>query len=202
MHCITNYIKNKSIESNKVNNVLDLKGIGEAAWSFISAIYESGWDLLIANKDNQSFRHKFLSKFAPKIKNKPKNNKSDKLASFIKLPSPILAKTPKIKEILKFFKKNSQPTRKRDTMKSYVQVLFSSFNTKEILQTRKHFQISKQRKYKIFKKIINNDSKSKPKLNMTMKGLSRKQVIVSMNNENKSKFMEVFSTHILILIRL
>ena len=202
---MTNYIKNKSIESNKVNNVPDLKSIEEATWSFISAIYESGWDLLIANKDNQSFRHKFLSKFAPKIqeiKNKPKNNKSDKLASFIKLPSPILAKTPKIKEILKFFKKNSQPTRKRDTMKSYVQVLFSSFNTKEILQTRKHFQISKQRKYKIFKKIINNDSKSKPKLNMTMKGLSRKQVIVSMNNENKSKFMEVFSTHILILIRL
>ena len=139
---MTNYIKNKSIESNKVNNVPDLKSIEEATWSFISAIYESGWDLLIANKDNQSFRHKFLSKFAPKIqeiKNKPKNNKSDKLASFIKLPSPILAKTPKIKEILKFFKKSSQPTRKRDIMKSYVQVLFSSFNTKEILKIKETF---------------------------------------------------------------
>ena len=140
---MTNYIKNKSIESNKVNNVPDLKSIGEATWSFISAIYESGWDLLIANKDNQSFRHKFLSKFAPKIqeiKNKPKNNKSDKLASFIKLSPPILAKTPKeIKEILKFFKKSSQLTRKRDTMKSYVQVLFSSFNTKEILKIKEIF---------------------------------------------------------------
>jgi len=140
---MTNYIKNKSIESNKVNNVPDLKSIGEATWSFISAIYESGWDLLIANKDNQSFRHKFLSKFAPKIqeiKNKPKNNKSDKLASFIKLSPPILAKTPKeIKEILKFFKKSSQLTRKRDTMKSYVQVLFSLFNTKEILKIKEIF---------------------------------------------------------------
>ena len=140
---MTNYIKNKSIESNKVNNVPDLKSIEEATWSFISAIYESGWDLLIANKDNQSFRHKFLSKFAPKIqeiKNKPKNNKSDKLASFIKLSPPILAKTPKeIKEILKFFKKSSQLTRKRDTMKSYVQVLFSSFNTKEILKIKEIF---------------------------------------------------------------
>jgi len=37
---------------------------------------------------------------------------------------------------------------------------------------------------------------------MTMKGLSRKQVIVPMNNENKSKFMEASSAHILILIRL
>jgi len=35
---MTNYIKNKNIESNKINNVLDLKGISEVAWTFISAI--------------------------------------------------------------------------------------------------------------------------------------------------------------------
>jgi len=53
---MTNYIKNKSIKSNKVNDVPDLKNIGEAVWSFISTIYESWWNLLIADKDNQSFR--------------------------------------------------------------------------------------------------------------------------------------------------
>ena len=53
---MTNYIKNKNIESNKINNVLDLKGISEVAWTFISAIYKSEWNSLIANKDNQSFR--------------------------------------------------------------------------------------------------------------------------------------------------
>ena len=31
---------------------------------------------------------------------------------------------------------------------------------------------------------------------MTIKGLSRKQVIVPMNNENKSKFIEVSSAYI------
>ena len=41
LHHMTNYIKNKNIEFNKINNVLDLKGISEVAWSFISAIYKS-----------------------------------------------------------------------------------------------------------------------------------------------------------------
>jgi len=39
---MTNYIKNKKIEQNKANNVLDLKGIDEATWKFISVFYSSG----------------------------------------------------------------------------------------------------------------------------------------------------------------
>ena len=31
-----------SIEPNKANDVLNLKGVGEAAWNFISALYDSG----------------------------------------------------------------------------------------------------------------------------------------------------------------
>jgi len=66
-----------------------------------------------------------VSRFTPKIQeinNKPKNNKTDKLASFAKLPPSILAKTSKeVKEILKFFIKSSQPMGKRDTTKLYVQ---------------------------------------------------------------------------------
>ena len=49
---MTKYIKNKSIEPNKANNVLDLKDIGEAAWNFISTLYNSSWDTLISDKDN------------------------------------------------------------------------------------------------------------------------------------------------------
>jgi len=56
LYCVTNYIKNKSIKSNKANDVPDLKGIGETLYSFISTIYKSGWDLLIANKDNWLFQ--------------------------------------------------------------------------------------------------------------------------------------------------
>lgn len=38
---MTNYIKNKSINCNKVNDILDLNGVDEIAWNLISAIYES-----------------------------------------------------------------------------------------------------------------------------------------------------------------
>ena len=50
-------------------------------------------------------------------------------------------------------------------------------------------------------KVINNNSKPKPKINMTMKGPLRKQVIVPMSNENKAKFMESSSVHITSLNR-
>lgn len=50
-------------------------------------------------------------------------------------------------------------------------------------------------------KVINNNSKPKPKINMTMKDLSRKQVIILMSNENKAKFMESSSVHIINLNR-
>ena len=109
---MTKYIKNKSIEPNKANDVLNLKGVGEAAWNFISTLYKLEWDSLVTDKDNQSFRHKFSSKFTPKvqeIKNKSKNDKqTDKPAKFVKISPPIPAKTSKeVKEISRFFKKNS-----------------------------------------------------------------------------------------------
>ena len=45
-------------------------------------------------------------------------------------------------------------------------------------------------------KIINSSNKSKPKFNMITKGPSRKQVIISMSIDNKTKFIETSSTHI------
>ena len=45
-------------------------------------------------------------------------------------------------------------------------------------------------------KVINNNSKPRSKLNITMKSLSRKQVIIPMSNENKTIFMESLSAYI------
>jgi len=36
------YILNKKVEKSKANDVNNFKGIGEAAWSFISSLYELG----------------------------------------------------------------------------------------------------------------------------------------------------------------
>ena len=53
---MTKYIKNKSIDHNKVNNIPDLSSVGKVVWNFISAIYKSGWNSLVTNKDNTTFR--------------------------------------------------------------------------------------------------------------------------------------------------
>ena len=42
LHCIEKYILNKKIKQGKANIIVDLRGIGKAAWSFISSIYEAG----------------------------------------------------------------------------------------------------------------------------------------------------------------
>jgi len=90
------YIKNKSINCNKVNDVTDLKSIDDAVWNFISVLYKSEWNSFIADKDICSFRQTFVAKFTLKLhkinmysKNK---NHVGKPASFVKLFSFIPVK--------------------------------------------------------------------------------------------------------------
>ena len=61
------YIRNKSIDCNKANNVMYLKSIGDTEWNFISTLYELGWNSFITDKDNCSFRQKVVAKFTPKL---------------------------------------------------------------------------------------------------------------------------------------
>lgn len=77
-----------------------------------------------------------------------------------------------------------------------MQALFTSSNTKEILKIKETLPKLQAKKIVNIQKIINGNNKSKLKQNMTMKDLSRKQVIVSMNNKNKLKFIELFSIYI------
>jgi len=147
-----------------------------------------------------------VSNFTPRnqeVKSKSKNDKAtDKLASFVKLPPPILTKTPKeVNKISKFFKKNNQLKNKSDNRKLYAQVLASYTNIKEILKIKEAFLNLQAKKIENIQKVINNDSKPRPKLNMTMKGPLRKQVIVPMSNENKTIFMKLSSAHIINLNR-
>lgn len=118
---MTNYIRNKSINYNKSNNIPDLKRIGKVVWNFILAIYDSKWDSLVSNDNNRLLRQKITYQFTPKIpeiKNKRKIKKStDKLASFNNIPSPIPAKIQKeVNKISKYFKKKYLTKRKKRTI--------------------------------------------------------------------------------------
>jgi len=124
MLCIAKYIENEKININKSNNVPELKEVDESAWKLISAIYSLGWDLLFADKNNNSFRQKVAFKCTPNVNslnNSKKEEKNiDKLANIEKLPPPILAKLSKeVKEISKFFKTTSSANRNKNSGKSY-----------------------------------------------------------------------------------
>ena len=174
LSCITYYIKNKDINCTKANDIPDLKSIDELVWNFISAIYKSGWDTLVINKDNKTFKQQVASKFTSKIQKIKKSSKDKKLidkpVSFIKLPSSISVKSSnKVNKISKFFKKNNKPAEKKDIGKSYAQVSLSL--TSKVLKIKKTFSKLQTSKINSIYKIISGTGKLKPKLNITTKVL-------------------------------
>jgi len=131
---ITKYIENKKIDINKSNKVPKLKSIGKAIWKLIFAIYSSRWDLLFADKNNNSFRQKVSFKYILNInpiKNGKKEEKNtEKSVSIERFPPLIPAKLPKeVKEISEFFKMTSSINRNKNNSKSYAQVSHSESNT-------------------------------------------------------------------------
>ena len=86
--------------------------------------------------------------------------------------------------------------RSKNNGKLYAQASHSGNNTRDVLKIKEAFPNLQAKKIENIQKIINGDGKSKPKLIMTMKGPSSKQVIVPMNNNNKMSFMEDSSNHV------
>ena len=203
---ITKYVENKKININKSNEVPKLRSISKVTWKLISAIYSSKWDLLFADNNNNSFRQKVSFKCILNVnpmKDRKKEEKNIKKPVSIEgLPPPILAKLSKeVKEISKFFKMTSSTNVNKNNGKLYIQASHSGNNTRDVLKIKKVFPNLQAEKIKNIQKFIKGNGKSKPKLIMTIKGLSRKQVIVSINNDNKTSFMEDSSNHVTSLNR-
>jgi len=154
-----------------------------------------------------TFRNKVKSKFNPQITRPQINNKEKEMAklTFISpLFLPIPAKLQKeVNEILKYFKKSDKTLQK----KSYAQAssqsklaksISSSSVTMNILKIKEIFLNLPNKKINMVQKVINGDnSKPKPKINMTTKCLSCKQVIISMNNKLIKRFLKDSSMHII-----
>ena len=117
---MANFIRTRKVVNNKANDVPKLKDFDEAAWNFISSIYNFVWDSLPSNKYNNLFRSNFLSKFTSKplkINLVPTlGTLKSKATKIIKLPSPISAYSPKeVLEKSKFFNKRKNTMTKAKT---------------------------------------------------------------------------------------
>jgi len=130
-------------------------------------IYESGWDT--------------LTKRAEQSKNKQ--------IEVVKLPLPIPAKLSKeILEKLKFFNKRGKKANEPEKpKKSYAQA--SALSIGEILKLKKNFLSLFAKKIENIYRMINDSGKSKPKINITTKGSLKKQIIIPINNNNKTKLL-------------
>jgi len=199
--CMAKYIENKKIDLTKANEVSDLKDIGKIAWKFISALYNMGWDSLVADINNNSFRQKVFFHYTPKtnlVKNsKLKNKDNNKPASIERLPPSIPTETPKeVNEISKFFKTKALSHANGNWGMSYTQASKVGRNTESFLKIKEAFPILKAKNINSIQHMIKSDSKPKSQINMTTKSMSRKQVIVPMNDTNKNNFMKESSTYI------
>ena len=198
------YIIGKSIKDLKANNIKDLMGMGKALWEFISVVYELHWDSLYVD-NNTMFRSKVKEKFNPQIRKTPapgKEKKIIKLTHILTIPPSIPAKSSKeVNEISKYFKKieNSTPKKSHAQASSNQALKATTSNiAMNTLKIKEMFPELLNKKIDTMQKIINEkNDKPKPRINMTTKGPSHKQVIVPMPNELGKKFTKDSAAYVI-----
>ena len=139
-------------------------------------------------------------------KNSEKEEKNtNKPARIERISPPIPVKSPKeVKEISKYFKPITLTKDNNGKNKLYTQAFKNNSNTKEVLKIKEAFPSLKAKNINNIQKIINvnNNSKHKSHINITTKGLSQKQVIVSISSDNKKNFMDESNTYVLNMNRI
>ena len=191
------------------NDLSDFNGMEDVIWNFISAVYGAKWDVLYTDNKTNTLRAKILFKFTPRTPTSNGNNKKDlpksTLATINKAPPlpPLPAKSKKkINTILKYFhsKKNMVESSNQSSNpsfgKSYAQASKPSANTSKILKIKETFPSLNAQKIDQVNNIINGQTKAKPHIKMTTKGLLRKYVIFPMSSDNVSSFMKNSSLHV------
>jgi len=160
--------------------------------------------------DNKTItlRKKISAKFTPKI-TPSSNTKTNKMvpkpvpASINKVPPPppLPAKmAKKVNTISKYFQNNKPSNNKSKDgpkpSKSYVQASKPTVSTAEVLKIKKMLPALSAEKIDQVNNIVNRSSKPKPRIQMTTKGPSRKQVIIPMSKENVESFIKNSSFHV------
>jgi len=146
-------------------------------------------------------RRKIATKFTPRVnlssgKNNNKTNKPIPV-NIDRIPLPILTKSQKeVNAISKYLKSNKPATDPKKFAMLYAQASKQNTSTSEIIKIKEAFSSIDAKKIDQINNIIKGTPKSKPCIQITIKGPSRKHVIVSMNNDNNAKFMRNLSTHI------
>ena len=215
LNFLAKYIKNKQVNSGKVNKLIDFDGMGDAIWNFISLVYKAKWDALFTDQKSNILRAKISLKFTPRL-NPPNNVNKKEITKPIpvtinKVPPllPLPAKTKKeVNVISKYFHprkstvENNVQGNNTNSGKSYAQASKTSISTSEVLKIKEMFPSLNTHKIDQVNNIVNGQNKPKPCIKMTTKGPSRKQVIIPISSKNVLSFMKNSSLHVANINRL
>ena len=206
---IAKYIANKQVNSSHANDLKEFDGMSDAIWKFISLVYEAKWDSLYTDNKTNTLRLKISAKFTPRsapIRNNIKEKTHTPIPVSIKeappLP-PLPAKTKsEVNRISKYFKPTSNKPNMEKLTKSYTQALRQSPSISDVLKIKESFPALNTSQIIRVNNIVKGNPKPKPRIQITMKGPSRKQIIVSMSGDNSAAFLKNSSVHVSNLNRL
>ena len=193
---IINYIRNNP--ADKKAPAREFEHVTKGFWSLIQAIYSSRWDLLPI-EDGKNFHDlvggKILNNYAKLgLVKQPKVLKPQPSMPDIMLKPTI----PTPSSPIKTTELNDKKAPKPSTMKkSYAQAskVIKLTNIEDVIRVKEAFPaLSADEVGKMLKAKNSNRGTKKPKINMTTRGQSRREVIISMTRANAE--LIVNSAHI------
>ena len=194
---IVNNPADKKVPAREFENVV--KGF----WSLISAIYALKWDLLPI-ENGMTFRalvgrnilNNYVKLGLVKLPKAPKPQNSTPLNDTNhKTPSPL----PPSKKVGSNEKKAPTPKPTNTMKKSYAEAskANNSSNIEDVIQVKEAFpELSADEVGKMLKAKNNNRGTKKPKINMTIRGQSRREVIIPMAKSNTELIVNSAHIHI------
>jgi len=195
---IINYIKNNL--ADKKSPAREFEQVTKGFWNLISAIYSSRWDLLPV-EDGKNFcalvGKKILNNYVKLgLVNQPEAKKP--LSSM-----PTTATNPNVPAIPPSSKMTGPNEKKAPkpmiTKKSYVQASKAniSLSIEDVIQVKEVFStLSADEVGKMLKAKNSSRSTKKPKINMTTRRQSRREVIISMTKTNTELIINSAHIHI------
>ena len=181
----------------------EFKNVVKSFWSLISAIYASKWDLLPV-ENGKTFRalvggnilNNYVKLGLVKLSEAPKPQNSMPLNDTnYKTPSP----PPPSKKAGSNEKKAPTPKSTNTMKKSYAEAskANNSSNIEDIIRVKEAFpELSADKVGKMLKVKNNNRGTKKPKINMTTRGQSRREVIIPMAKSNAELIINSAHIHI------
>ena len=203
---MSDFISNHHLINHKEDKIPCLTGFGKVAFELISSIFKGEWDNLLVGDGQKMFHNKIKEEFTTSVPIAPSNRKSTCLSPAKPTESsnipPPLNSVSSSKGDFSAKNKGKKPSNNNSfnkpfgPMHSYTQVSSTS-NVREILKLKENFPKLSDKKIKQIHKTVNNsNAPSKPYINMTTKGPSRKQIIIPMGSDNSKKFLSTSGDHV------